>query len=117
MRRILLAAVLGLGLAAAPAFADPIMASAVGNTFVVTAASGAVLRYHFNADGTFDFVTPDNQTVAGTYTLQGGQLCLTTQGAQPACAAYVGDKSVGDTWTQKAADGTDISVALVAGRP
>jgi len=118
MKLVIMAAVLGFGLMTAPAFADPLMRNAAGNTYVVTIASGENIRYHFNDDGTFDFVTPDNHSASGTYTLQNNQLCLTAQGApQPSCTAYSGDKNVGDTWTQKAGDGSDITVALVAGRP
>ena len=102
MKRMIAAAVFGFGLMATPAFADAMMPSSAGNTFVVTTANGTVLRYHFNADGTFDFVTPDDHTVAGTYTMADGQLCLTPQGGQASCGAYAGDKNVGDTWTQKA---------------
>ena len=117
MRRMMAAVVLGFGLMAATAHADAMMASSAGNTFVVTTANGTVLRYHFNADGTFDFVTPDNHTVAGVYTMANGQLCLTPQSGQPSCGPYAGDKSVGATWTQKAADGSDITITLTAGRP
>jgi hypothetical protein len=117
MKRVFVAVLLGLGVMAAPALATPLMANAAGNTYVVTTADGAVVRYHFNDDGSFDYVTPDNHTVHGTYTVANGQICLTAEAGQPQCTGYAGDKNVGDTWTQKASDGTDISVALVAGRP
>jgi hypothetical protein len=117
MKKFAAALALGLALAAGNASADAIMQSAYDNTIVVTAPSGVVLRYHFNADGTYDFVTPDAHTVPGTYTVADGQICLTPTGGQQACTQYVGDKNVGDTWTQTGADGSQISIALVAGRP
>jgi hypothetical protein len=88
------------------------------NTFVVTDAHGAVARYHFNSNGTWDAATADGHAMAGTFAVQGGQLCMTMTGeTQAQCVANNTDKHVGDTWTQKAADGSDITIALVAGRP
>jgi hypothetical protein len=116
-----IAAILGLSavtmsaMMAAPAFADT-MQNAYANTIVVTDAHGTVVRYHFNADGSFELITPDNQTVPGTYTVANGQICLTPAGGQAACTQYVGDKNVGDTWTQTATDGGQITVSVQAGR-
>lgn len=93
------------------------MQTAYGNTVVVTESGGLVLRYHFNADHTFDVVTPDGQTVPGTYAINGGQICLTYQGRDAAeCTEHVTGKNVGDTWTQRGADGNQITVSLQAGR-
>jgi len=93
------------------------MQTAYGNTVVVTEPSGSVLRYHFNADHTFDVALPDGRTVPGTYAINGGQICLTYQGRDAAeCAEHVTGKNVGDTWTQRGSDGSQISVSLQAGR-
>ena len=113
MKKFAVALAFGL-LSAGAAFADTI-ANAAENTFVVTYANGAVARYHFNADNTFGAHTP-NGHVHGTYELAGGQLCLTPAGGERGCLPYAGDKNVGDTWTQTGSDGTQISVALEAGR-
>lgn len=86
------------------------------NTIVVTYASGAQVRYHFNADNTFSLLTPDGQTVTGAYAVEGEQICLTPTGGERACTQYVGDKNVGDTWTQTATDGSQITITLEAGR-
>ena len=104
-----------VALAAAPAFADTVQ-NAYGNTIVVTEANGVVVRYHFNADGSFELIGPDNQPVHGSYAVANGQICLTPAGGQAACTQYVGDKNVGDTWTQPASDGSQITVTLQAGR-
>jgi hypothetical protein len=102
-------------LAAAPAFADT-MQNGVGNTFVVTNAEGATVHYQFSADGGFTATTPDGQQVAaGTYEVTNGQLCITPTGGERGCTAYVGDKNVGDTWTQNGTDGAPITVTLQAG--
>lgn len=115
MKKLAAIVALGLGLSTGAAFADT-MANAFGNTVVVTYPSGAQARYHFNADNTFGIYAPDGSHVMGTYELANGQLCLTPAGGERACAAYVGDKNVGDTWTQTATDGSTINVTLEAGR-
>jgi len=93
------------------------MQTAYRNTVIVTEPSGSVLRYHFNADHTFDVVTPDGHTVPGTYQIDGGQICLTYQGRDGAeCTEHVTGKNVGDTWTQRGSDGSQITVNLQAGR-
>jgi hypothetical protein len=117
MKKTFLILAIGAALAAGPAFADDSMRNAYGNTFVVTQANGAVVRYHFNADATFDVVTADGHTTPGTYQIANGQICLTPTGQDHVdCAPYAGEKNVGDTWTQQAADGSQISVTLQAGR-
>jgi len=112
------AAVLALGIAmsSGAAFADTIQ-NGFGNTFVVTTAQGATLNYTFDADGSFRIGMPDGSSATGTYAVANGQLCLTPAGGGAAqCSAYQGDKNVGDTWTQAAGDGSQISVTLRAGR-
>ena len=116
MKKFAAVVAMGVALAAGAAWAQPMMQAAYGNTIVVTEPGGAVVRYHFNADGTFDLVTPDGHTVTGTYTVGDGQICLAPQGGQQGCTEYVGDKNVGDTWTQRATDGSTVTISLQAGR-
>ena len=112
-----LAALIALGaLLSAGAASAQMMQSAYNNTIVVTYANGAQSRYHFNADNTFSVRTPDGQTVTGTYAVEGDQVCLTPNGGERACTQYVGEKNVGDTWTQTGTDGAQITVTLEAGR-
>ena len=116
MKKLAALVALGAVLCSGVAFADT-MQNGVGNTFVVTNAEGATVHYHFNADGGFAASTPDGQQVAaGTYEVTNGQLCITPTGGDRACTAYVGDKNVGDTWTQTGTDGGAITVTLQAGR-
>ena len=115
MKKLAALAALGALVMAGPAFAQ-MMQSAYENTIVVTYTNGAQSRYHFNADNTFTAVTPDGQTVTGAYAIEGDQICLTPAGGERACTQYVGEKNVGDTWTQTAADGSQITVTLQAGR-
>jgi hypothetical protein len=93
------------------------MQTAYGNTVVVTEPSGAVVRYHFNADHSFDVVTPDGHTVPGTYQIANGQICLTyATRTEAECTEHVTGKNVGDTWTQRSSSGDQIAVSLQAGR-
>ena|SRR5690242_10943629 len=118
MLRIAAALGFSAALIAGAAFADPdTMQTAYGNTVVVTEEGGVVLRYHFNADHTFDVALPDGHAVAGTYQIANGQICLTYEGAEHAeCTEHVTGKNVGDTWTQRGSNGAQISVSLQAGR-
>jgi hypothetical protein len=115
MKKLAAAFVLGAVLASGAAFADTLQ-NGYGNTFVVTTANGAVLRYHFNADNTFALHAPDGSHVSGTYEIANGQLCITPAGGERGCTTYVGDKNVGDTWTQTGVDGSQVTVTLQAGR-
>jgi hypothetical protein len=105
----------GAMLCSGAAFADT-MQNGIGNTFVVTNAEGQTIHYHFNADGAFTAATPaGDQVAAGTYEVANGQLCITPTGGERGCTAYVGDKNVGDSWTQNGTDGGQITVTLQAG--
>lgn len=116
MKKFVAALALGVAMIATPAMADT-MQNTYGNTIVVTYPSGAQAMYYFNADGTFTGTAPGGSTMAGRYTAEGDQLCLIPPSGQaPQCTTIAMDKSVGDTWTQNAADGAEISVELRAGR-
>ena len=114
MKKFVAALAVSAALFAAPAYADTIH-NGYGNTFVITTADGGTLNYYFNADGTFS-ATLNGTTVNGTYQVADGQLCITPAGGAAGCSAYVGDKNVGDTWTQTTSDGQTINVTLQAGR-
>lgn len=116
MKKLAAALVLGVVLVAGAAQAQQMMQSAFGNTLVITGTDGQVVLYHFNADNTYDVVLPNGTTIPGTYAIANGQICLTPQGGQQGCTAYVGEKNVGDTWTQQATDGSTITITLRAGR-
>lgn len=109
---------LSAGFMTSAAFAQTdTMQTAYGNTIVVTEPSGSVVRYHFNADHTFDVLTPDGHTVPGAYQIANGQICLTyATRTETECAEHVTGKNVGDTWTQRGSDGSQITVSLQAGR-
>ena len=114
MKRLAAALAFALVCGTGAAFADT-MQNAYGNTIVITYPNNVQARYHFNEDGTFSATTP-NGTMSGTYVVEGDQICLTPAGGERACTGYVGGKNVGDTWTQTATDGSEITVTLEAGR-
>ena len=115
MKKLAALVAVGVMLCSGAALADTTQ-NGIGNTFVVTDAQGATVHYHFNADGGFTASTPAGQQVAaGTYEVADGQLCITPTGGERGCTAYVGDKNVGDTWTQNGTDGGQITVTLQAG--
>lgn len=114
MKTLTFAAVAALAFGAGAAFADTIE-NGFGNTFVVTNAAGEAARYTFDADQTFMMMAGETHGT-GAWEIADGQLCMTPEGGERSCLAYVGDKNVGETWTQIGADGSEISVTLQAGR-
>lgn len=115
LQALILVASLALAACASVNHADTIE-SAYGNTMVVTLANGVEARYYFNPDGTYSLVNRDGVVVSGVFEVDGDQICRTPAGGTRACAHYVDGKSVGDTWTQTASDGSTYSVTLRAGR-
>lgn len=116
MQKLLAAtAALALALSAAPAFADGTTDLYAANTVVATGANGAVLRFKFDANGSYT-MTAGDQSVAGTWAIEAGQFCLTPQGGQKSCSPHSATRKVGDTWTVTGADSVQYSVTLVAGR-
>lgn len=115
MKKIGALVAFGAALCAGAAFADT-MQNGYGNTFVVTNAEGAAFHYQFNADGGFTASTPaGEQVAAGTYEVANGELCITPTGGERGCTPYIGDKNVGDTWTQNGTDGAPVTITLQAG--
>jgi hypothetical protein len=115
MKKLLAACAFAAALATGAAFAETIENS-YGNTIVVTYPNGAVARYYFNEDGTFTAKAPGGTQMAGRWEIAGEQLCFISPSTQRTCTEFVPGKNVGDTWTQRATDGSEISVQLVEGR-
>jgi opacity protein-like surface antigen len=116
MKKFAVALAMAAAFVAAPAFADT-MQNSYANTIVVSpAAGGAETLFHFNADGTFTGVAPGGSQMAGTFTIQGDQLCMNYPNGNQGCTTIQADKNVGDTWQQTGIDGSAINVELRAGR-
>lgn len=116
MRMKKFVAALAFGLALAGGAHAQSIDTAFGNTVVVTLQNGASLRYHFNADRSFTLFTPDGQSVAGTWEIAGGQLCMTSEAMGRSCSALEGERQVGDTWTAVSGDGSTVTLTLQRGR-
>jgi hypothetical protein len=120
MKAIWMAATAAVFLAA-PAFAGT-MESTYGNTVIVTNGKGEVTTLLFEADGSYTAKGADGAAVQGKWAIKEGKYCATPNAVagQPepteACSEFVDGKNVGDSWTQKGIDGTDITVEIKAGR-
>ena len=127
MRKIALGAVIALGLAgAAIAAADP-MEGAYGNTVIVTNAKGEKSKLWINKDGTFKGETAKGEKFTGKWALKDNntKYCSTvdlpanapkdTPAPKESCSEFKGPHKAGDKWTQKDAEGADVTVEIVAG--
>ena len=119
MKRILASvafAVLGTSLAFA---ADDPMASRYGNTVVVKYADGSEVKIHYNKDGTLEVINPDGSKGTGKWAMKDGKLCITADAGPTAgkeqCSPFTAGKKAGDSWEQTMADGSKITVSIVAG--
>lgn len=115
--RLLATLALGAALLAGPAMAADAMASAYGNTVVITYGDGTVVKLFIEADGTYTGESPMGQS-SGTWAISGGQTCFTQtspQAGEPSCSKTV-SKNVGDTWTAPGAGGAPATVTIQAGR-
>lgn len=116
MKKVMIAAAAAaLAFVAAPALADSATDAYAANTVVATSANGAVLKFHFNADGSYTMKAGD-QSVPGRWAVENNQFCLTPQGGDKSCSPHAATRKVGDTWAVTGADGVQYSVTLVGGR-
>ena len=90
-----------------------------GNTVVITSATG-VTKAMVNADNTYETHLADGSVVKGTWAADGANTCYTQ--TEPAPAAEMKPfctpneaRAVGDKWSAKGPDGSDVSFELVAG--
>jgi hypothetical protein len=114
-KMFLAAAAAAIAFVAAPAFADGAIDAYNANTVVATGANGAVLKFHFNADGSYVMKAGD-QAVPGRWAVESNQFCITPQGDQKSCSPHNPNRKIGDTWAVTGGDGVQYSVTLVAGR-
>ena len=116
--RILATAALAAGLLmAGPALAADAMASAYGNTVVVTYGDGTTVMLYVNEDGTYTADSPQGQA-SGTWAISGGETCFTQtapQPGEPSCSKTV-NKKVGDSWQSTGQGGAPVTITITAGR-
>jgi hypothetical protein len=115
------AALFTLALAGTSQAADA-MADTYGNTVVATDASGAAVKYFFNADKTWTATLPDKSTAKGTWTSDDKQICVIVaepaamaNGGKPNCSPLEAHK-VGDSWSSTNSAGQTAKITIVAGR-
>lgn len=117
MKHTTLAIAFALAALAGPALAATTMDAILANTLTTQGADGAVVRWTFNADGSYRMTLPNGQTSAGTYAADAQTFCITPAGGQQTCVAPAPEgKGVGDSWQTKDAAGAAVTVAIVAGR-
>ncbi len=125
MRKLALlsVAVAAIGFAGV-AFADT-MKEAEGNTVLVTNAKGETSKIWYKGDGTFTVEGSKGEKGSGKWAIKDGKYCATpnlpatapkdTPAPKEACTEYQGNHKVGDKWTQKGTDGTDVTVEIKKG--
>lgn len=94
--------------------------SLIGNTVVITSKTG-VTKAMVKADNTYETHLTDGSVVKGTWAADGANTCYTQTEPAPAAEAKPfcspnEDRAVGDKWTAKGPDGTEVGFELVAGQ-
>jgi len=88
------------------------------NTYVITSSKNVVIKIHANKDGTWTSTTSDGKPGRGQWAGLGKYTCVSDAAMvdqKPDCSVFVTHK-LGDTWTEKAPDGTTDTMSLTAGR-
>lgn len=126
MKEFVAAAAAACALAATLAHAGP-FDSAYGNTVTRTNPDGSKTVIYVNADGTWQQMAA-GKTVKGTYVWKNATTaCFTATDPAPApeqakmmgdgCQDFAGPThAVGDTWTDTAPDGKQLTMSISAGR-
>ena len=88
------------------------------NTFVITSSKNVVTKIHAEKNGTWTSTTSDGKTGHGQWAGLGKYTCVSDAAMadqKPDCSLFVAHK-LGDTWTEKAPDGTNDTMSFTAGR-
>lgn len=114
-----LAATAILAGASLTAIADDRMATALENTIAITGPDGTIqLKYH--ADNTVDIIGPDGSAGAGSWRIEGENLCTTATPPEgeptETCNPMDGSLAVGESRQTKGPNGEDVTIAIVAGQ-
>ncbi len=120
MRTFFLTAVALVAFTGTALAGDP-LASYYGNTVVLSNPKTGDMQAFVNQDGSYSTKFADGKMVSGTWAVAGDQTCYTQTNpapaadAKPFCAANA-DHKVGDSWKVAAADGTETTITIKAGR-
>ena len=100
---------LALGFAIAlPALANDTMDAMVANGATYSYADGTVISATYNADGTY---TTDS-VGGGSWTIDGEELCITTDGGDSGCTVLESGHGAGDSWEGTDAFGTPVTITI-----
>ncbi len=105
------------------ASADP-FEGLYGNTVTSVAPDGRVYVYYFNKDGSFESHYPAGREIRGTFVWRDAHTaCFTILVPPPAkgesginCRPFPATHHIGDTWTEKDADGILFTNTVISGR-
>ena len=114
--RLLATLAIAATMLAGPALADP-MATAYGNTVVITYGDGTTVNLYVNEDGTYTGSRPMGES-AGTWAISVSQTCFTQSSPEPtpdSCSKTV-SKNVGESWQSTGQGGAPVTVTIQAGR-
>ena len=104
-------------MAAGPALAADPMATAYGNTVLITYSDGTQVKLYIDEGGSYTGESPQGQS-SGSWAISGGQTCFTQQAPEatpPSCGPTV-SKNVGDTWQGTGQGGAPVTITIVQGR-
>ena len=113
--RILMSLVVASFVFAGHAFAADPFANFYGNTTVVVHPEAGERKVLINEDGSYEQVSADGTSVAGTWSMDGANACFVSGEGEPYCVEAV-SRNVGDSWEITAPDGTVEQASLMAGR-
>lgn len=90
------------------AFANDTMDAMLGASVVYAYADGTVVTATYSDDGTY---TTDSAG-GGTWTLEGDELCITTDSGAAGCTMLEAGHAVGDSWQGVDAFGNAVTISI-----
>jgi hypothetical protein len=90
------------------ALANDTMDAMIGSSVVYSYAGGATITAYYAADGSY---TTDSAG-AGTWTMNGDELCIKTDDGKSGCTTLASGKSKGDTWQGVDAFGNPVTISI-----
>ena len=93
---------------ALPAFANDTMDAMITNGATYTYADGTVIAATYNSDGTY---TTDS-VGGGSWTINGDELCITTDAGDNGCTTLEPGHGAGDSWEGTDAFGNPVTITI-----
>ncbi|WP_425407903.1 hypothetical protein [Hyphococcus sp.] len=90
------------------ASANDTMDEMIGASVTYTYADGTKVVAQYNADGTY---TTDSLG-GGQWTIDGDELCITTQSGDTGCTMLESGRAAGDSWEATDAFGNPVTIAI-----